>query len=417
MKKKLLFIVLDGLAGKPVKSLGGKTELEAARTPCLDRLASNGQIGLVSVIPGVAPESDSAVLSILGYDYKKYYTGRGPLEAVGASLPFKDGMLALRCNFATTSDGFNIIDRRAGRDLTPEESAKLSLGLSRLSLTCDCISSFYASVEHRGVLLIKGKKAMSDKITNVDPAYEVVDGVSTALPHFDMKIRQSRALAKGAQESADALNSFTLRSYYLLKDHPVNKARKKQGRLQANIIICRDAGTRVPRLYDINKRYKRRFAILADMPLEVGIGKLAGMDVIRLPLPEFNKKDYAVRLRLLLKAMKRYDCLYIHIKGPDLFGHDGDARGKMRCIEDIDSYFIKPLLQKIDLKDTIVAVTADHATPSTMKAHSADPVPLLIAGAGISAPKVEKFSEKECARCTLRLKGTQLMPYLQRLLR
>ena len=402
MVSKLIFVVMDGLGDRSVAEFGGKTPLEAAHTPALDALAARGSGGMLRVIEGVAPESDAAVLTLLGYDPHKYYTGRGPLEGVGTGAHFKEGMLALRCNFATTSDGHNLLDRRAGRTLTSKEAAALAAAINKKVKLTGATFKFYASVAHRGVLVIssgKGKlSVLSSSITNTDPAYEIRNGLPHALAVFEKKVKQSAPLdsTAAAKMAAGLVNEFTEKAFTVMEKHPVNIRRKKKGLLPANTIICRDAGNRLPPLYDLSKRYGKKWALLADMPLEIGIGELAGMSLVHLPLPKFTPADYKVRIAKTIAALKKFDCLYIHIKGPDLFGHDGDYLGKKKCIEEADRYFFSPLLKKIDLANTVVVVTADHATPCEMKGHSDDPVPFIISGGKVKSDFVERFGESYC---------------------
>ncbi|MBI2141769.1 2,3-bisphosphoglycerate-independent phosphoglycerate mutase [Candidatus Woesearchaeota archaeon] len=403
-KSKLVFVVMDGLADRPIAEFSGKTPLEAAYTPALDSLAAKGSGGMLRVIEGVAPESDAAVLAILGYDPYKYYTGRGPLEGVGTRARFKEGMLALRCNFATTADGQSLLDRRAGRTLTSKEAAALAAAINKKVKLTDANFKFYASVAHRGVLVISDggsklkTKKLSANITNTDPAYEIRSGIPHALSSFEKKVKRSVPLdnTAAAAKAAGLVNEFTEKAFDVMKNHPVNIRRSKKGLLPANTIICRDAGNRLPQLYSISKKYGRKWALLADMPLEIGIGELAGMSLVHLPLPTFTAADYKVRVERTIAALKRFDCLYIHIKGPDLFGHDGDYRGKKQCIEECDKLFFSQLLKKISLGNTVVVVTADHATPCEMKGHSADPVPFIISGGRVKSDFVERFGESYC---------------------
>ena len=330
---KLIFVVMDGLGDRPIAALGNKTPLEAAHTPALDSLAAKGSGGMLSVIEGVAPESDAAVLSLLGYDPHKYYTGRGPLEGVGTGAKFKAGMLALRCNFATTSNGSDLKDRRAGRTLTSREAASLAAAINKKVRLANANFKFYASVAHRGVLVISEKakpKKLSASITNTDPAYEMRNGLPNALSTFEMKIKKAIPFDKtaAAARAAELVNEFTAKAFEVMDNHPVNASRRKSGLLPANAILSRDAGNKLPPLYNISKKYGRKWALLADMPLEIGIGELAGMSLVHLPLPTFTAADYKIRLEKTLAALKKFDCLYIHIKGPDLFGHDGDYLGK-----------------------------------------------------------------------------------------
>lgn len=409
--KKILFTIIDGLGGRPSKQLNGKTELEYAKTPNLDRLSAKGVNGIVDIFHGVAPESDEAVLTLLGYDLKKYYVGRGPFEAVGIGATFKNGMLALRCNYATSPDGKTLADRRVGRNLSSKEAKILAKAIQeRIKLTnADFI--FSPGLAHRAVLVIKAKKSLSKDITNTDPAYGIRHGIPEALPKYDMVIKECKPFSKGAKVSAELVNEFTEKAYGVLKKHPVNVARRKKGLLEANVVISRDAGNTTPRLPKIGESW----AILADMPLEVGIARIAGMDVIELPLPTMTKEDYTVRVKKTVEAMKKYNSLYIHLKGPDLFGHDGDFRGKVKSIEDIDKYFYRPLLKKVNFDDYVMLVSADHSTPCSVRGHSGDPVPLLICTKGIKADSVKAFSERECAKGSLgRIKGIDVMRTVMR---
>lgn len=406
--KNLLFIVLDGLGDIRSEKFGNKTPLENGNIKSLNFLAKNGINGLVYVTPGIAPESNSAVLSLLGYP-PEMHGSRGPLEAIGVGVNFKKGMLGLRCNFATAENS-KLVDRRVGRDLTSEEAAKLANAINKNVKLTKGSFIFKASVAHRAVLVIKAKQRLSAGISNTDPAYRMRKGIAEALKDYPKIVMESQALEKGAELSAELLNEFTKKSQDVLDNHIVNKKREKEGKLKANAVISRDAGNEIPKLYSISRKYGKKWAILADMPLEIGIGKLCGMKVIDLPLPTFTKKDFPVRVRKTLSAMKKFDCLYIHLKGPDLFGHDGDFEGKKKSIEEIDKYYFKPLLKKINLKNTIIVVTGDHATPCISKAHSTDAVPIVIAGGNIKPDNVQKFNETECAKGSLgALKGLEVM--------
>jgi len=176
----------------------------------------------------------------------------------------------------------------------------------------------------------------------------------------------------------------------------------------------------LPNFFNINQRFRVRFACLADMPVERGIAELAGMRMVDLPPPSKDlKEDSLIRVKTLLEILPRYDCFYIHIKGPDEPGHDGNFKLKIRLIETIDKYFFGRLLPRIDLGKHVVCVTSDHATPCRLKNHSDDPVPVLIAGDRVKGDEATKFSEKECKKGSLGLikHGTQLMPMLMHLLK
>jgi 2,3-bisphosphoglycerate-independent phosphoglycerate mutase len=410
----------------PIKSLGNKTPLEAAETPNMDALAKNGKIGLMySVKKGVAPESDVAVISLLGYDPFKYSTGRGVIEAVGAGLKMKDGDLALRCNLATLGEGKTIIDRRVARSLSTEEATELSQTANEQVK----LESYPATFEfrntqgHRAILLIKSKKnPLSSNITNSDPAYTIINGLGVALAKVEMVLKPCEPMDKTeeAKNSAALVNEFIDKTHKLWDNHPINIKRVAEGKLKANVVLTRDAGHLLPKFFNINQRYHVNFACLADMQAERGIAQLAGMDSMLLSPPSGNlQKDYELRVEALLGILPKHDCIYIHLKGPDEPGHDGNCTLKTQIISAIDKYFFGPLLKQISLKDNLICITTDHATPCSLKVHTDTPVPVLISGNKIEGGKAVKFSEKECAKGSLGTidRGCKLMPKLMALLK
>ena len=423
---KLIYVVIDGVADFPIKELGNETPLGVAETPNMDRLAWNGKTGLMYTVgKGIAPESDVGVISILGYDPFKCSTGRGVLEAVGAGLPIRNGDLALRCNFATVGRRKEIIDRRVGRDLTTKEAQTLSEAINKkLKLVSyPATFEFKSTIGHRAVLVIKRKrKLLSSKITNTDPAYMRVEGLGVASAETEMILKRCEPMdeTEEAKASATLVNEFTEKSRRILERHEINKKRAARGKLKANLILARDAGHLLPDFFNINQRYRVSFACLADMPVERGIAKLAGMHLVDLPPPSKDLKDDCLtRVNTLLAILPRYDCFYIHIKGPDEPGHDGDFKLKTRLIETVDKFFFGRLLPRVHLRNHIVCVASDHATPCKLKNHSDDPVPVLIAGGRIKGDETAQFSEKECRKGSLGVlkRGTMLMPKLMRLLK
>ncbi len=423
---KLLFLVIDGMGDIPLEELENRTPLEAAKTPNMDYLASKGKLGrMYTVGKGVAPESDAAVISILGYDPYKYYTGRGPLEAIGANIKMKDGDLALRCNFATLDKDNGILDRRAGRDLTEEETSKLSEAINHQvkleSYPADF--EFKGTMSYRGVLVMKSQgHPLSSNITITDPAYEIIDGISIAKKEFKMILNVSEPTTNTEESkiSAALVNEFTRKSHQVLEEHEVNKKRDAEGKLKANLILSRSPSNLLPKLFNINERYDVKFACLLDMPVERGISKLAGMSLILLPPPSKDlKKDSIIRVKKILEITDLYNCFYIHIKGPDEPGHDGNATLKKHLIEVIDKHFLGNLLQRINIKKWVICITSDHSTPCKLKRHSDDPVPLLISGSKISSDGILKFGERECLKGSIGLlkKGSELMPILMNYLK
>ena len=420
--RKILFIVLDGLGDLPIKELNNKTPLEAALTPNLDRLAQRGKTGIVyTVAKGIAPESDIAVISLLGYDAHKYYTGRGPLEAFAEGLIIHDGNLALRVNFATVqADGKTIKDRRVGRDLTTDEAAALAKEINSKVTLSSATFEFKNTIGHRGVLVIRGMRSkLSGWITNTDPAYEREGVFGIAKDKFENFVTESHPMPgyenlSEAKEAALLLNEFTQKSHKVLNESVVNKKRIAENKLAANIILSRDAGDHLPKFPKIDSLYGIRFGSFVQMPVEKGIALLTGLDVIDVPSSSGHLDvDYTIWAKVALDTIKRYDGIYIHIKGPDEPAHDGDFNKKKEIIEIIDKFFFADLLAKLDINNTIVAVTADHSTVCAIKAHSSDPAPLLVSGGNIKPDGSLSFSEKAAKLGSIgELLGRDIMPLL-----
>jgi 2,3-bisphosphoglycerate-independent phosphoglycerate mutase len=418
---KLIYVAIDGMGDLPIKRLGNKTTLEAAETPNMNALAQNGKTGLMyTVRKGVAPESDVAVISLLGYDPFKYSTGRGVIEAVGAGLDMKDGDLALRCNFATLGEGKNIIDRRVGRGLTTLEAEELA-NVANEEIKLESYPATFElkpTLGHRAVVVFRSKnKPFSGKISNSDPAYAIINGLGVAQEKVEMMLKTVEPLedTEAAKNAANITNEFITKTHELWENHPVNKKRAAEGKLKGNLLLTRDASSELPKFFNINQHYGVKFAALADMQAERGIATLAGMDSTLLPPPSGNlEHDYDLRVKALMDALPKFDCFYIHLKGPDEPGHDGDCELKSKIISAVDKYFFGPLLKQISLKDNLICITCDHATPCDLKVHSDTPVPILISGNSLGSPDETKFCERECAKGSLGLldHGYYLLPKL-----
>lgn len=422
-QKKLLYIVLDGLGDRPIKELGGKTPLEAASKPNMDSLAKKGKLGTVYTVgKGIAPESDIAVISILGYDARKYYTGRGPLESFAEGLSVKDGDLAYRVNFATKDKNSNrIIDRRVGRNLTTEEATALADEVNKKVKLEGATFIFKSTIGHRGVLVIEKDGSLSADVSNTDPAYEKHGYFGVAKAAFDnvaLKCEPTKDTAQ-ARLSAELTNQFVEKSTEVLNNSKINKTRESQGKLAGNIILCRDAGDRLPKFPKINEVYKMKFGCFVEMPVEKGIALLTGMEVVDLPLPTGDpQKDYPLRAKKTIEAARAYDVLYIHIKGPDEPAHDGDFAKKKSSIEAIDKFYFGNLLAGLRLEDFVIAITSDHSTPCKLKAHSDDPVPLLISSTDIKSDKLTSFGESDAKKGSLgELNGPEILPLFINLMR
>jgi 2,3-bisphosphoglycerate-independent phosphoglycerate mutase len=418
---KLIYIIIDGMGDTPIEELGGKTPLEAAETPYMDSLAKNGKTGLMYTVgKGLAPESDVAVVSILGYDPFKYHVSRGALETVGAGLKMRNGNLALRCNFGTLADdNSSIIDRRAGRNLTQKDADKLAQAINKEVK----LESYSASLQikststYRAALVIRSEDMLSGNISNTDPAYKRINSIGVADLEAEMVLKTSNPLdeTEEARISAELVNEFTRKATPILDKHEVNRRRAKKGKMKANVILSRDAGSMVPKFPALSELYGLDFVCLADMNVERGISSLAGMSLVDLPLPSKNlESDCKLRINKLLEVLPHYDCFYIHIKGPDEPGHDGDFKLKSELLSVVDKHFVGEMLQDINLEDHIICITADHSTPCKLKAHSDDPVPVLIAGDKLQADLVQRFSEKDCKMGELGVltQGTELIPKL-----
>jgi 2,3-bisphosphoglycerate-independent phosphoglycerate mutase len=420
--KKILYVVLDGLGDLPIKELGNKTPLEAANTPNMDRLAQKGKTGIVYPVgKGIAPESDIAVISLLGYDAHKYYTGRGPLESFAEGLTVNDGDVAFRVNFATVaSDGQAIKDRRVGRNLTTEEATALAKEINSKVTLSGGTFEFKNTIGHRGILVIRGiRSKLSGWITNTDPAYDREGVFGVAKEKFENLVAFSVPMpgyekSPEAIEAAKLLNEFTEKSNKVLNEAAVNKRRIAEGKMPGNVILSRDAGDHLPKFPPLQAEFGLKFGSFVQMPVEKGIALLTGIDIIEIPASSGHLDvDYPVWAKVALGSIKKYDGIYVHIKGPDEPAHDGDYKLKKDIIEAIDKYFFGKLLPSLDIKNTVIAVTADHSTACSVKAHTSDPVPLLISGGNVKLDGSLSFSEKSAKLGSIgEILGREIMPLL-----
>lgn len=411
---KLIYVLLDGVGDLPHPSLNELTPLEAAFTPNMDLLARNGIMGnVISVGKGIAPQSDIAVFNMLGYDFKdKNYVGRGVIEAIGCNIDFRDGDLALRGNFATVDQNLNIVDRRAGRAISLEEAKSVCDTLrNNIRFTdADASVAIEPTIAHRVVIRFRhNKMKLSEKITNTDPAYDKVDGMGIAKPATTaMRINRSvpEDVTESAKVAAGIVNEFTEQTIRLLKNHPVNNERIATGKKPMNAILARDSGNKYPKVEPITQKYGLRFACIVDMPVEIGISKV--LDMKAYEAGDIN--DYEQKAKVASECLEDNDAIYVHIKGPDEFGHDGDASGKKKNIEDIDKRFFGTLLSQLEVKNPTIIISGDHSTPCIKKGHSDDPVPVLISGNLINSDGSARFTEKYAARGKIgQIMGAQVL--------
>jgi len=395
---RIVYVLLDGVGDLPHPDLKGATPLDYAKTPNLDQLTKNGAMGeVISVGKGIAPESDIAVFNMLGYKFQhSEYAGRGVIEAIGTGIDFRDGDLALRGNFATIDDGGIIIDRRAGRKIEREDAIAVAKEIEGQIKFSEPGASVVVSptIGHRVVVRIRcDGKALSSEITNTDPAYSRVDGMGIAKAVGDyMKIERCLPLKDipNASLTANLVNEFTEQSLKIMRASQTNQKRKQLGKKLLNSILLRDAGNHYPKAVPINELYSLRFSCIVDMPVEIGIAEILKMKTFSAG----GLTDYERKAQVAAKAMETENAIYVHLKGPDEFGHDGDALGKMKNIEEIDRRFFGTLLDNIDTSKVAVVVSADHSTPCINKGHSDDPVPVLVSADSVKKDNSERFTEK-----------------------
>jgi len=405
--------LLDGVGDLPHPDLAGKTPLEAATTKNMDMLAKNGIMGqVISVGKGIAPESDIAVFNMLGYKFQHSdYAGRGVVEAIGIGIDFKDGDLALRGNFATLDNEGKIIDRRAGRKIEREDVEEISKEIEKeIKFSSPNASVVVApTVGHRVTVRLRDDKPLSSEISNTDPAYGRIDGMGIAKAVSDfMKIEKCIPLeqTENAISAANLVNEFTEQSLEIMKKSDVNKRRSQKNKKLLNSILLRDAGNKYPNVKPINDLHSMNFSCIVDMPVEVGISNILKMRAYNAG----GLTDYEEKASVAAQAMETENAIYVHLKGPDEFGHDGDAIGKMKNIEEIDKRFFGTLLDHIDVSKVAVMISADHSTPSIHKGHSADPVPVLISGDMITNDDTQRFTEAEAKNGAIGLiEGAQVV--------
>ncbi|MEO8476719.1 MAG: alkaline phosphatase family protein [Actinomycetota bacterium] len=419
---KLLYVCLDGLGDDPIPSLDGRTPLEAADAPHLDALAARGRTGtVITVGPGIAPESDIGVFGILGYDPHEEHPGRGVLEALGIGMDFRDGDLAYRVNFAT-ADWPEILDRRVGRDLSSEEAHALAGEVNEKLELADASFTLEATIEHRGALVIRADDGapLSANVTNTDPAYRREGHLGVALETFEPVVATCEPLdgSDAAKRAADLTNAFVEGSARLLDASEVNERRRSSGKLPGNLILTRDGGDHRPRLQPIRDRFGLSWGCFVEMPVERGIAIALGMEPVHAPRLDARgfggpaEEAYAAWAELASEALDDFEALYIHIKGPDVPAHDGRAEDKRDVVSSIDRAFFGEVLPRLNA-GTVVAVTADHSTSCLRKAHTADPVPLVIAGGPVTPDGSTEYGERACAGGSLgELLGPQILPRL-----
>ena len=400
---KAILLVCDGMGDRPVPQLGARTPLEAANNVNMNTLALQGENGLMDPIAvGVRAGSDTSHLAILGYDPYKVYTGRGPFEAAGIGMDVKKGDVAFRCNFTTVDPDMTVVDRRAGR--IEQGTNQLAAAVNGMQIE-DVTAYFKESVAHRGALVLRGP-GLGAAVTDADPheAGAKVHEVHAVDPNDEAGAKTARIL-----------NEFVRRSYEILKDHPVNKAREAQGLPPANIILPRGSGV-APNIQGFEEKYCLKGAAVVETGLIAGIAVYLDMDVIEAPGATGGlDSDVMSIARTILKALEDHNFVLCNIKGCDISGHDGDAQSKVKFIERIDEA-LGFLMQNVD-EQTYIILTADHSTPVATKDHSGDPVPITFWGPGVRVDSIQAYDERSVVGGgVVRIRGCEVMNILTQLM-
>lgn len=376
---KYCLIVPDGMADFPVSRLKGQTPLEVARTPNMDRAAAEGLLGQARTIPGrMTPGSDVAIMSVMGYDPREYYTGRGPLEAADMGIELGEDDWAVRCNLVT-ADGGAIVDFSAGHITNPE--AELLIQVLNKELGTETIS-FHAGTSYRHLMLYRGEEPL---------------GVETMPPHDIMGQPIVENLPRG--RLAEMLIDLMDRSMGLLDDHEVNQVRRDLGKNPANMIWLWGQGKR-PAMEPFVEKYGRKGAIISAVNLVRGMGRLLGWDVIRVPgATGYTDTDYAAKGRHAVEALARFDLVFVHIEAPDEASHEGDVGAKVRAIERVDSAVVGPVMDAVATHPGLrLLVLPDHVTSVESRKHERGLVPFAMWGRGVKAESGRSFGERSAAR-------------------
>ncbi len=395
---KYIMIVGDGMADYPLESLGGKTPLEAARVPHMDRLAREGAGGRLKTVPGgFAPASDVANLSLLGYDPAKCYSGRGPLEAASLGVDLEPDEVAFRCNLVTVSEG-KLSDYSAGHISTREAGLLINQLEERLGGQG---IRFHPGMSYRHLLVVKEQllEEGRGKLKTMPPHDITGEPFEPHLPR-----------GKGGAFLTDLIR----KSQIFLSGQEINSIRLDLGENPANSVWLWGEGKR-PSLDGFRERFGLSGALISAVDLLKGLARVIGLEVIEVPgATGFFDTDYRAKGEHALKALSGHDFVYVHVEAPDEAGHTGNPVEKVKAIEAIDDKIVGPALDaRIRFPNLRVIVLPDHATPISLKTHVDDPVPFAVWGAGIAPDAMESYTEKEAEKGSFGTKkGHELLPLL-----
>lgn len=396
---KYIVILGDGMADRPIEALGEQTPLEYADTPMMDLLASKGEIGMVHTIPdGMSPGSDTANLSVLGYDPRKYYSGRSPLEALSIGVAMKESDIALRCNLVTLSEeedtyeARKILDHSSG-EISTEDAAVL-LDAVRKEVETEEFR-FFVGTSYRHLLIWEN----GSKIDLVPPHDILGQDIRGKLPH------------------EPRLFEMMKKSYEILKNHPINVERKKQGKNPANSFWLWGAGSR-PSLSSFEEKTGKKGAMISAVDLLKGIAVGASMKVITVEGADGGlHTNYEGKAQAAVDVLTKGGCdfVYVHLEAPDEMGHQGNALRKVQAIENLDRRIVRPIVEGLKAcgEDFRMVVLPDHPTPVSIRTHSSDNVPYLLYDSTIEQHHDWKYNEKEAMQTGVLIpKGHELIWHL-----
>lgn len=382
---KYIVVLGDGMSDYPVARLGGKTPLQAARKPNMDRIAREGCCGLLRTIDeDMSPGSETANLAVMGYSPREVLQGRGVLEAASMGVDIGPDEIGMRCNLICLADG-KIKNHSAGH-ISSEESDQI-LKTLQAEIGDDRLR-FYTGVSYRHLLVGKG----------LDPRL-------ICKPPHDFPGQAAEPLliqpkVPEAAETADLLNRAIRRSWEILSDHPVNVKRRTNGKDPGNSIWLWSPGRR-PKMWTFRERFGVSGAVISAVDLIRGIGVYAGLEVIKVPgATGLYDTNYEGKADACLEALNRHDFCYVHVEAPDEAGHDGNLELKIRTIEDLDKRLLGRILDGLDRSGTqaVVGILPDHPTPVEKRIHVKDPVPFAIRDPRRKADAVQQYDEFSCAQ-------------------
>lgn len=380
---KYVVILGDGMADEPIESLDGKTPLDYAKTPCMDRMACQGTMGMVQNVPeGMAPGSDVANLSVLGYDPRRCYSGRSPLEALSVGVSMEPEDVIFRCNLVTLTEQESyqekkILDHSSGEIST--EDADILMDSIRQAFDSEDIS-FYTGTSYRHIMVWK-----QGKVVPLEPPH---DHLGTVIgPWLPQELKLKEMMEK---------------SFPILDTHPLNQQRALQGKNKANSLWFWGAGTK-PSLQNFREKTGLKGAMISAVDLLKGIAVGAGMEVYRVPGATGSiDTNYEGKAAAAAKALLEDGCdfVYVHVEAPDEMGHQGLIPEKIRSIEDLDSRLIAPLKEALDAsgEEYRMLILPDHPTPIRLRTHTGEPVPYLLFDSTRQEKKIAKFTEEEAAQ-------------------